>query len=74
MDFAASRSLNKINKKQRKGIIHKRCGHRGSELLKFMSRCECYVENGFRIEESEFDGDECLCEACTLAKMNKRQN
>jgi len=57
-----------------RSIIHKRCGHRGWKLLKFMNRCECYRENGFRLDESEVTGDECLCEACVLSKINKRQN
>ena len=39
-----------------------------------MNGCECYRENGFKIDKPELVRDECLCEACVLSKLNKRQN
>ena len=71
MNFTASL---KKTKNESKNIIHKRCGHRGDDLLRLMSKCDFYIENGLRVNESEFNGDKYLCEACTLAKMIKRQN
>ena len=34
-------------------LIRKRFAHRGHDLMRFMATCDCYVENGVIVDESD---------------------
>jgi len=56
------------------GLVHRRMGHAGLDLLKFMSKQECYNTNGFVVDETDFKVEYCKCEVCALVKIKKTQN
>ena len=35
-------------------LVHRRLGHLGVDLIKFMSERDCYLERGFRVNSSDF--------------------
>ena len=39
------------------------------DTLKFMSRQDCYKENGFIVDEADFRLEYCKCEVCSVVKI-----
>ena len=52
-------------------LTHRRLGHLGVDLIKFMSEKDCYIDRGFKVKDSDFRKTFCKCEVCTLAKIKK---
>ena len=52
-------------------LAHRRLGHLGEDLIKFISERDCYLERGFRVNSSDFKKVYCKCDVCTLAKIKK---
>ena len=52
-------------------LVHKRLGHRGVDMIRFMASKDCYRKRGFKLDETEFKKSFCKCEVCALAKINK---
>ena len=52
-------------------LVHRRLGHLGVDLIKFMSERDCYLEKGFGVNSSDFKKVYCKCDVCTLAKIKK---
>ena len=51
------------------GLVHRRMGHAGIDMIKFMSKQVCYNKNGFLIDESEFKVEYCKCAVCSVVKI-----
>ena len=52
-------------------LTHRRLGHLGVDLIKFISEKDCYIERGFKVKESDFRKTYCKCDGCALAKIKK---
>ena len=52
-------------------LAHRRLGHLGVDLIKFMSEKDCYSERDFNVKSSDFRKVYCKCDICTLAKIKK---
>jgi len=52
-------------------LVHKRFGHRGVDMIRFMASKDCYRKRGFKVDETELKRSFCKCEVCALAKINK---
>ena len=52
-------------------LTHRRLGHLGVDLIKFMSERDCYTERGFKVKGSDFKKVYCKCDVCALAKIKK---
>ena len=52
-------------------LVHKRFGHRGLDMIRFMSKKDCYRKRGFKVDETEFKKSFCKRKVCAMAKINK---
>ena len=62
-------NLTVATKVSKLALVHRRMGHAGIDMIKFMSKQVCYNKNGFVIDESEFMGEYCKCAVGSVIKI-----